>query len=325
MQTKTITIVGMQRTGASIAMALQESKPEFVLIGHDSDGRLLDSAQVQAAVSKVEPDLIKACQPADIVVLAMPAVELEATLRLVGDKLQAHALVIDLSELKGPGAKLSKRYLQQGFYVGARPVFSAETFTDSAANLEAARADLFKNSVFCIMPLADTDPQAVDTTVTFGRLLGAKPYFVDPYEYDVLAQGVETMPGLMAGALFRAVSNSTAWRDMLRFADLPFATSTLPLDTDAENLAHMALNDREATLHWLDALAREVAELRRWVQDGEEDGLAAVLADLDLKRRKWLYERRENEWDESARQAVDVPTMSQHFLGSLGRRGKKDS
>jgi prephenate dehydrogenase len=283
----------------------------------------LNEAEVQAAVDRAEPDLIKACQAADIVVLAMPAVELEATLSLIGDKLQAHALVLDLSELKAPGQEFAKKYIKQGFYVGARPVLSAETFADLTTGLDAARADLFRNSTFCVMAAADTDPGAIDTAVTFGRLLGAKPYFVDAREYDILAQGVETMPALMGGALFRAVTRSSGWRDMLRFADLPFAVGTLPLDTDAENLAYLALHDREATLRWLDALAAEVTDLRRWIQEGEQETLAALLADLDLNRRRWLKERSDNEWEESSGEALDMPSMSQHFFGSLARRGKK--
>lgn len=323
MQTKTISIIGMQRTGLSIALALRQGKPDFVLIGHDSNGRLLQESGVQAAVDRVEPDLVKACQAADIVVLTMPAVELEATLLLLGDKLQAHTLVIDLSELKQPGATFARKYLQRGHYIGGRPVFSAATFLDLTEDFGAARADLFKNSVLCLMPAVDTDPQAIDTAVTFGRLLGAKPYFVDPAEYDILAQGVETLPGLVGGALFRAVSASRGWRDILRFADLPFAVATLPLDTAPDNLAHLALHDREATVRWLDALAAELSELRRWVQEGDEETLAALLADLDLNRRKWLKERVDNEWDETPGEPVDIPSMSQHLFGNFGRRRKE--
>ena len=323
MQTKTITIVGLQRTGTSIALALREGPIDFLVIGHDSNRHVLDESAVQAAVDRIEPDLIKACQPADIVVLAMPSVELEATLRLLGDKLQAHTLVIDLSELKAPGNEFAGRYLRQGFYVGARPVFSTATFTDLTDELTEARADLFKNSVFCIMAVADTDPQAIDTAVTFGRLLGGTPYFVDPVEYDILAQGVETMPGLLAGTLFRAVTKAAGWRDMLRFADLPFAQGTQPLNSDTENLAHLALHDREATLRWLDAVAAEVAELRRWIQEGEEDVLAAFLADLNRNRAKWLKERSDNAWEEGTGDGLDVPTMSEHFFGGLARRRKQ--
>ena len=88
MQTNTITIVGMRRTGTSIALALKEGALDFSLIGHDSDSDMLREKTVAQAVDRVEADLIKACTPADIIVLAMPMVELQATLNLIGDRIQ---------------------------------------------------------------------------------------------------------------------------------------------------------------------------------------------------------------------------------------------
>lgn len=324
MQTNTITIVGMRRTGISIALALKDGKLDFNLIGHDSDSDLLRETAVTQAVDRVEADLIKACAPADIIVLAMPAVELQATLSLIGDRIQAHALVIDLTALKEPGIRLAKEYLQDGHYIGARPVFAAATFDDLQADINAARADLFQNSVFCVMPSADADPKAVETAVKFGQLLGAKPYFVDPVEYDLLSLGTETMPGIAAAALFQSIKVSKGWRDILRFADLPFAVGTLPLDTDTEDLAYQLLNDRKATIHWLDALQTQLSELHRVLRDGEPEILTAYLTELNQARDRWLQERSANDWDEVKADELELPTLGEHFLGSVASRGKRD-
>ena len=325
MQTNTITIVGMGRTGTSIAMALKEGSIKFTLIGHDSKSDVLRAAPVAQSVDRLEADLIQACTSADIIVLAMPAVELEATLSLIGDRLQEHTLVIDLTALKEPGIKFAAKYLQDGHYIGARPVFAAGTFDTLKEDLYAARADLFRNSVFCVMPSADTDPQAVDTAVRFGQLLGAKPYFVDPLEYDQLSLGAETMPAVGAAALFQAITGTTGWRDILRFADLPFAVGTLPMDTDTEELAYHLLYNREATLYWLDGLAGKLSEMRRMLAQGEQEVLAAYLDELNLARERWLKARSANEWDEAQMEEYDLPSLSQHFLGGLVGRQNKDS
>lgn len=320
MQTNTITIVGMRRTGTSIALALQEGAVEFSLIGHDSDSDLLRETIITQAVDRVEADLIKACAPADIIVLAMPAVELQATLSLIGDRIQAHTLIIDLTALKAPGIRLAREHLTDGHYIGARAVFAAGTFTDLKTDLSSARADLFKNSVFCVMPSADTDPKAVETAVKFGQLLGAKPYFVDPLEYDQLALGSETMPGVAAAALFRSITRSTGWRDILRFADIPFAVGTQPLDIDTEDLAYLLLNDREATVRSLDSLLGQLNDIRRHLQDGDPDLLAAYLSELNRARQKWLEERKVNDWDEAKIEDFELPTLGEHFLGGFASR-----
>ena len=323
MKTNTITIVGMRRTGISIALALQEGPSEFSLIGHDSDANLLHLAIVTEAVDRVEVDLIKACTPADIVVLAMPALELEATLRLIGDRLQSHTLIIDLTALKGPGIRLAQEHLKEGHYIGARPIFAAGTFTSLETDLDSARADLFQNSVFCVMPSPHAEPKAVETAVRFGQLLGSKPYFLDPYEYDQLAFGSETMPGVAAAALFSAITKSPGWRDILRIADIPFAVGTQPLDIDTEDLAYLLLSDRESAIRSLDSYLLQLNEIRRYLKEGEPELITAYLMELNISRQKWLSERSVNDWDETSNDNFEMPSLSQHFLGGLAsKRGE---
>ncbi len=153
------------------------------------------------------------------------------------------ALVLDLSVLKGLSQRWADQYLARGHYVGVMPVLSAPYLSDGRDELEAATADLFKNSIFCLMPSAKADPQAVDTAVNFGRLLGANPYFVDPMEYDSLVQGIETLPGLTAAALFGTLKKTTGWRDILRFANSSFALGTQSLQHGTD-ITSLALNDK---------------------------------------------------------------------------------
>ena len=320
MQTRTITIVGLERVGLSIALALKAASHDFKLVGYDDDHQRAQAARDQhKAIDVAERNLPRAAAAADILVLAMPARELEAVLQTVAQDVQAHALVIDLSDLTGPGIAGAQRHLRQGYYVGARPVLSAATFADLRAGPAAARADLFHNSIFCLTPSAGVDPQAVETAVKFGRLLGAQPYFLDPLEYDNLVQGVATLPGLFAAALFGALSRAAGWRDVLRFADLPFALATLPLE-DGANIAHLALNDKTAALRWLDALTEELDALRAWVQAGDGDALAALLEDLSRERAGWLRARAKNEWVEGLPPQFDPPSISEQMLGAFGRR-----
>ena len=320
MQTKNITIIGVRRTGASIALALKDGPFDFVITGHDSDSGLLKKAGALGGFDKTESNLIRAAASADILVLAMPAVELKITMQAIGNELQDHTLIIDMTDLKGPGIKLAEKYLKKGHYIGAHPVLAAATFSDGRPTIMMARADLFQNSVFCLMPDANVDPQAVETAVNFGRLLGASPYFVDPLEFDSLVQGVETMPALIAAALFRTVNKASGWRDILRFADLPFAMATMPLEKEGKELAYQALNNKLATTLWMDALMGELQQIRRWIQEGDEELLTAFLDELNLSRFVWLDERSKNDWVDGKDQALEVPGMGERFFGGLARR-----
>jgi prephenate dehydrogenase len=266
MKAQTISILGLGRIGASVGLALKASGYQLQVIGYDEDRETGNKAKEIGAIDKMVGNLFNAATMADIVVLSLPFRHLESTLQLIGGDLSHHTLVIDLSSLKSPGLKWAEKHINRGHYIGASLVLSASMLTNSTVSLEAADPKLFENSVFCIAPSASAEPKAVETAVNFGRLLGATPFFLDAMEYDALIHGVETGPGLLSAAMFRAVQQSTGWRDILRFAGLPFALSTNGLEN--EDLAYLALQDKDASLRWLDSVLEQLKEVRRWIADG---------------------------------------------------------
>ncbi|MDX1687601.1 MAG: prephenate dehydrogenase/arogenate dehydrogenase family protein [Candidatus Promineifilaceae bacterium] len=317
METRVITIIGLGRTGASVGLALQKSQLDVTIVGHDSDPDAMTQAKEMGAVDETQRRLVPAAATGDIIIIAMPAPEVEDVLRAIGADVQEHALVLDLSNLKAPGQSWAERYLERGHFVGASPVLAADALDGVVRGLDGARADLFQDSIWCLMPSSSADPKAVETAVNLGRLLGAKPFFLDAAEFDSLVQGVETAPGLMAAAMFRAVTNAAGWRDMLRFAGAPFARSTEVL-REGEEIAHLALHDQAATLRWLDALLEELETVRSWVAEGDRDRLVALLTELNDQRERWLHERAENDWEEVPQQDTGPPGLVQRFLGSRG-------
>ncbi|MCP4426837.1 MAG: prephenate dehydrogenase [Chloroflexi bacterium] len=324
MKAQTITIVGMNRRGAAIGLALKQSSLKLAIVGNDRDGEMTRAAEAAGAIDEIKRNLRRAAGAADILVLNVPVSELEETMQIVGTAVREHTLVIDLSELKGQGATWAEKYMEQGHYVGASLVLAASALADGRADTELADPALFQNSVFCVMPSVQTEPAAVETAVNFGRLLGAIPYFVDIVEYDNLVQGTETLPGLIAAAIFGTVHKAGGWRDMLRFAGLPFALTTLPLTAGAD-VARLALNNKDASLRWLNALIEEMQQVRQWVYEGEEELLTARLEALQLERDRWLRERAKNDWMEVPKVDLEAASFTGHLFGGLTRvRGKKD-
>ncbi len=322
MKAQKVSILGLGRTGASVGLALKTVKAGLEVIGYDEDNETMRTAQKLGAVDRTQWRLIQAVSEADILVLAVGATQLEKLLRTIGRDVQAHALVLDMSGVKAQGLQWAERYLRQGHYVGVSPVWAADKLLEPDHTVAGARPDLFKNSVYCLMPAATAEPKAVETAVNLGLLLGAQPFFLDPAEYDSLARGVQTLPGLAAAALFQAITKANGWRDMLRFAQAPFALATLPLQ-EHEDVAAQAFADREAMLRWLDAYLAEVQEIRRWVATGDLERLAALLQQLDLERERWLAERKENDWQETNLGEYRPPGFVEQMLGSQLSRATK--
>ena len=326
MRAQTVTIVGMSRTGLSIALALKASGTDLTIVGYDRFRELTQKAKDEiGAIDKAEWNLVNAAAEADILVLAVPLAELETNLMVIGDELKPHALVLDLSVLKGRSLWWAEQHLKRGHYVGAVAVLSAAYLNDGRDEPEAATPDLFRGGMFCLMPSVRAEPRAVDTAVNFGRLLGATPYFVDPMEYDSLTQGVETLPGLAAAALFGTLQKSPGWRDMLRFANSSFALATQPLQNGTD-ITSMALNDKAATLRWLDAYLQELTEIRALIMSGDREMIDLALGNFLIQREKWLKERIRDDWVEGVETKVDHPSMSDQLVGGwLGGKLRRDN
>lgn len=306
MQTETVSIIGLDRISASIGLGLQTNDLGLTIIGSDQESSAREQAKQLGAVTKLVGNPVSAAAAADILILNVSFAEQESMIEAVAGNIRDHVLIIDLAKLKSPGLKWAEKYIQQGHYVGASPVLAAESLLDGRFGVEAARSDLFKQSVFCIMPSAKADPKAVEIAVNLGRILGATPFFLDPMEYDSLVQGVETTPGLLAAAMFRAVTRSTGWRDMLRFAGLQFSLSTASLDSP--DLIQLALHDQTTSLRWLDAVIAELEAMRRLIADGDPERVALILDELSHDRQRWQFERQNNDWTEA--EGPDLGGMS---------------
>lgn len=320
MQAQTVGIIGLKRVGASIGLALKASPLELDIIGYDPySGQARKAKDEFKAIDDSKWSIGKTADAADILILAGEAVDQESTLKTIGNRIKEHTLVIDLTGNKADGLAWAKENLAQGYYIGGHIVLAAEKLTDTRAGIEAAQADLFYNSVFCLTPSADLDEKAIETAVTLGRLLGATPYFLEPEEFDHLLQGVETVPGLLAAAMFSVVENAGGGRDMLRFAGQSFAQSVQPLEK-SNDIANMAMRNQAATLRWLDALITELGTIRGWVADGETDLMNSTFDGLDLKRAEWLQERAKNQWGGEEDEQIETPSLIKNFFGNFGRK-----
>jgi len=322
MKTEIVTIIGLDRISGSIGLGIQATDLELTITGSDQDKDISAQAKEMGVVNKLNSNPVKAAAEADILILNVPLAEHERMIEAIAPVVRDHTLIVDLSRLKGPGLKFASQYLVQGHYVGVIPVLGAKILTDGRFGIEAAQADLFKQSLFCIMPSPKADTKAVETTVNLGRILGASPFFIDSMEYDSLVQGLETAPGLLAAAMFRAVRISSGWRDMLKFAGLQFSLSTGSLETP--DLVDLAYHDKVATLHWLDEVINELREVRTWIADGDKERATLLLDELAHEREMWLSERQRNDWNEiESADYSRTGVMSQLFGFRTGKKDKK--
>jgi len=320
-----ITLIGLGRRGGSIGLALRNKAQDLVVVGHDREPTYARAAQSRGVVDRLEWNLPRACETADLAVLAMPLTGVQETLSVAGDAFRPDCVVTTLAPLLGPPLGWAAQGLApEVHFIAGNFAANPETLADAQTGLDGARADLFKAGLWAIAPGAGCSPAAVKLVTDLAALLGATPFYIDPAEHDGLSAGTEAMPGLAAAAIMRAVTNMQGWPERRKLTNREFAALTAPADAEpAGRRAAVDLN-RENVLRQLDAVLEELSALRAGIAAEDWEKVESLLTEAREARARWLGERRQGDW-----QAVEAPPPELpkpgDFLGNLlGFRRRSD-
>ena len=329
-----ITILGLGTLGASLGLALQRSAAQAEIVGHDKVPEASQLARKNNVVHRVEWNLHAACEPASLIVLAMPVGEIAETLDLIREDVLPNALVFVLSDVLQPAAQLVEEKLggpanSRGHAVVGHPIITG------IGGLVTPRPDLFDKTTFVVAAGANTDPSALELAANFVESVGAQPLFMDPLEHDGLIAGVEQLPQMLGMATVHMLAASPGWTEARRLAGRTFAQST-DSGRSAENLFAAMRGNRANLLVRLEQFERELAAWKAWLaaenetENGDEAGthpLQAAIADSRAERERWTEQAQVHDWavGEPVIDAGAQPSgglLRQMFFGSWG--AKKD-
>lgn len=328
-----ITILGLGVTGTSLGLALQRSATQAEIVGHDKVPEASQAARKANAVQRLEWNLHAACEPASMIVLAMPLSEVDETLALIAEDLKPNALVFVLSDVLQPAAAMvSSRLRGHGHAVVGHPILNG------MGGALTPRGDLFEKAVFVVAASSATDPSALELASNFVESIGAQPLFMDPVEHDGIIAGVEQLPQLLGLALVHMLASSPGWFEAQRLAGRAFAQSSEPVHS-AQHLFTSLRNNRAYLWPRIEQFERELAAWKRWLmaepdeqraaegqeaQQGAEHPLAAALIDSEQERQRWEAQAQLQDWTPSTQPAVEASPapglFRQMFLGNLGNK-----
>jgi len=330
-----ITIIGLGCVGNSIGLALRRRVPTVEVIGHDVDpGRARRAAQM-GAVTKTHWNLPASCAGTGLVILALPLPAARDTLEVLGPHLDEGCVVTDTTAPKVPMLEWAQQHLPEHvrFITGVPIPGPATPAEDMLQGPQAARADLFKGGLYCLMPTRATDEAAVTTLTGLAGVLGASPLFMEPLEYDGLWAGAADLPALIAAAYLQATVDSPGWKDMRKVAGADMATLTGPAAADPVALHESAMLNRENLLRRLDMFIEELNRVRQQLLENDGHALKETYTHAAEARAHWLNERSKGTWEEIP-QTENLPGIGEHLLRALfgglvdrrtTRKGKRPS
>ena len=216
-----IGIVGLGLIGGSLAQASTAA-------GHEVFGTDQNVAFVKKAISnnaiQGESTISDMADVCDVLVLCVPS---RTATSLVEEALEGNAIVTDVASVKQPicdaVSKLDSE--KQDRFIGGHPMAGSEQ-----SGYDAARANLFQNKMWIVVPPKNNSLKHVATIESFVTSLGAEHCVLSPEQHDKLVANISHLPQLASSTLMtiaadQAVDNEIilrlaggGFRDMTRIA-----------------------------------------------------------------------------------------------------------
>lgn len=263
-------VVGLGLIGGSIASALRANG--FYVVGVETDSDVLSYALDHEIIDCAGTmDNLTGCE---VVFVCVPVSRTREIVEKVVAEVGDSAIVTDVASVKNilTGVK--------GRVVGGHPMAGTEK-----SGIAAARPHLFENAFYAIVAYENTCDGDIEYLENIIRLFKAKPIVMSAAEHDSRASKVSHLPHMAAYALADYALREDG------FTGTGFMDTTRIAASDAEFWTSVAFLNRKNLLRDMDGFSEAFARLRFCLENGDRDGLFAILDEARKKRDALTYKR----------------------------------
>jgi len=322
-----ITIIGLGRIGTSIGLALADETEQIFRVGYDESLEVARKSEKLGAVDKTHINLHSAVEKADIVVLTLPPNELRKTLETITPTLKDEVVVIDTS----PGCVDTLAWAK-GLIPGGRyffkifPTLNPDYFSDETNSVDDAHKDLFANSLMAIIPQDGTKSEAIQLVTDLTTLLGASPFFSDPYEMDGLMAASQFLPQVISAALINATTEQPGWKEAGKVAGYAYHWASKPIQEmdEIKAISENAFANKENSVRVINNAIQSLITIRECIESQDTEELEKILEQANENRTQWQRQRGSSNW-EKVIEKPPMPTSSEmfkHWFGFTLRKTK---
>jgi 3-phosphoshikimate 1-carboxyvinyltransferase len=260
LEDKTVLIVGLGLIGGSLARGLHKRHEKLCLLALDRDQSQLDLACAEGVIHRGSRDAADVVPQADLVVLAVPTLSVEAVLAQILLHLKPDAVLTDVASVKGSvvDAAADKLGDLARQFVPGHPIAGSEK-----SGFAAADGDLFVNRKIILTPGAETDTAAIHLVHNLWRAVGGKVLGMSVERHDQVLAATSHLPHLLSYALVDVLIKSQQSEDIFRYAAGGFADFSRLASSDPTMWADIFTANASATMAVLD----EYIEHLNWMRD----------------------------------------------------------
>jgi prephenate dehydrogenase len=282
MHAQRITILGVGLLGGSIGLAAKSVLSDCKIIGYGHRASTLKKAMECGAIDEGQPNLLRAVDGSDLVILCTPVGMFAELLRDMADGLAPDTVVTDVGSTKRSVVRMAEDLLPSNIhFIGSHPMAGSEK-----RGVEFARTDLFQNALCLVTPTPQTDAHALAKVQQFWKSIGMRIARLSPHDHDRLLADISHLPHALAACLI-AMQHEAG----LDLAGKGFLDTTRIGSGDANLWRDILLDNRDNLRGSLSRLRDQLRELEHLLEDGDREELARWL-DKWASRRTELMKRK---------------------------------
>jgi len=270
---KQITVVGVGLIGGSLAKSIRKKRICKKIVGFFRNKEKLKRALKEKIVDDGYLDLKKSIQNSDLIILALPISQIISFMSKIKKISKNTSLIIDIGSTKLAIAKKADK-LKLNF-VGTHPLAGSEK-----KGLAFSSDELFNNSKVLITPTKNTDKRAVSKIKLFWKRLNAQTVIFSPKHHDKILSYTSHLPHLTAFCLINSIP-----KDFLAFGASGLKDTTRIALSDVQIWSDIILSNRKELLNSLSSFEKQIKDLKRIIQKGNNKQLIQILKKSKNKRR----------------------------------------
>lgn len=282
---KNIVIFGVGLIGGSFARALKKADATRQITGFGRTEASLLRAKQLGIIDVIGTSLEQALANADLVLLAVPVAQTEATLKAIQPYLQAATVITDAGSIKGDVVAAAHRALgaKVSQFVPGHPIAGLET-----TGPEAAIATLYVDKKVVLTPLAENSEAQISLVENAWRECGAIIHRLTPENHDAIFAAVSHLPHLLAYALVNDIAGKPHADLLFQYAASGFRDFTRIAGSSPEMWRDISLSNQAAIVTELDAYVAQLMRLRSKLVALDGDGLLTLFSNARGARQNWL-------------------------------------
>lgn len=316
-----ITILGLDRIGASIGLALGRHSDQVERTGFDHQHVTAMQARKINAVDRVELNLPKSVKKADVIFLALPLNLVKETLKIIAPDVHEGAVILDTSPAKqSVAAWVNEMFPNKCHYVGITPLLNSQYLVDQDGSIQSAALELFDNGLMAIASPQGTDAAAIKLAADLSGLLGASSFFCDMGEMDGFTTSTRLLPQLVSTALLNSTVDQPGWKDASKFSGVEYTATSSGIAgrEESASLREAAILNKTNLLRSLDGILAALYALRDDIENDQFSQLESKFENARDGRMKWWHERQKVGLLDKELQAAEMPKAGEFWKQQMG-------